>query len=301
LRPGIARIVTVLAALATLGGCGDERPAAEPVAGERSVTLGTRSVPDQLVVGHVYEQALEARGYGVELKQNIGSPEIARDALRSGQIDVYPESIATFNRAVAGDATTYPSMRAAYAAARRHAAANRLALVGLTRFATVEALAVRPALARRHDLATIADLARVRGLRLGAAPELLERPDGLAALRRVYGLRVRFAPLTAGLQYEALQDGLIDVAHVRSTDGELQDGEYVVLEDPAHVFGFQQMTPVVRAEVLAAQGPRFRATLEQVDAALTTAAMRELNRAVQIDRESPADAARRFLESEGIV
>jgi len=304
LTPGLARILPLLAALAVLGGCGEDRPtAAEPTAaGEQAVTLGTRNLPDQLIVGHLYEQALEARGWAAELKRNIGSPEIARAALRSGQIDVYPESIATLDRALTGAASAYPSAAAALAAARGHAAALGLELLDPTPFATVEALAVRRALAARHDLATIADLARVPALRLGGAPELLGRREGgLAALRRAYGLRARFAPLTAGLQYGALDEGLVDVALVRDTDGELREGDYVVLADPEHVFGFQQVVPVVRAGALEAHGPRLRATLEAVDAALSTAAMRELNQAVEIDGEAPADAARRFLAEHDLL
>ena len=112
---------------------------------------------------------------------------------------------------------------------------------------------------------------------------------------------MKFSPLTIGLQYQALDDGKIDAADVFTTDGQLQEGDYVVLEDPENVFGFQNVTPVVRSEALEAQGPAFRETLEQVGATLTTEAMQRMNAAVDIDKQSPADVARQFLEANDLV
>ena len=67
---------------------------------------------------------------------------------------------------------------------------------------------------------------------------------------------MKFSPLTIGLQYQALDDGQIDTADVFTTDGQLQGGKYVVLKDPKHVFGFQNVTPVVERE--GARPPRAR-------------------------------------------
>ncbi|MGB2711007.1 MAG: glycine betaine ABC transporter substrate-binding protein, partial [Conexibacter sp.] len=249
-----------------------------------------------------YKQALEAKGFTVRLKQNIGSTEIADKALRSGQIDLYPEYIGIFNTAVAGDTTSYPDVQAAYDAGKAYAEQHGYTLLPLTPFTDVDALAVKPDYAQQHDLQSVADLKGIAGLRLGAPPEFRERETGLVGLKRVYGIDdVDFAPLTIGLQYQALDDGKIDVADVFTTDGKLQEGDYVVLEDPKNVFGFQNVTPVVSSGVLAAQGPAFRETLEAVDATLTTEAMQKMNAAVDIDKQSPADVARQFLEANSLT
>ena len=73
------------------------------------------------MLGQLYKQALEAKGFTVALKQNIGSTEIADKALRSGQIDMYPEYVGIFNTAVAGDAKAYPDVDAAFAAGQAYA------------------------------------------------------------------------------------------------------------------------------------------------------------------------------------
>jgi osmoprotectant transport system substrate-binding protein len=311
---GNAKIRTLLAVLAAcalalaIGACGDDDTggggdaADRPGTGKPTVTLGTKNFTEQFVLGQLYKQALEAQGFTVELKQNIGSTEIADKALRSGQIDLYPEYIGIFNTAVAGDTTAYPDVEAAFAAAKAYAEKEGFALLPLTPFTNTDALAVKPDYAEENDLETVADLKGIERLRLGAPPEFRERETGLVGLRRVYGIDdVRFSPLTIGLQYQALDDGKIDAADVFTTDGQLQRGDYVVLKDPKNVFGFQNVTAVVRTEVLEEQGAAFRETLEAVDATLTTEAMQRMNAAVDIDKQSPADVARQFLEANDLA
>lgn len=273
-----------------------------PGAGKPSVTLGTGSVTEQFVLGQLYQQALQAKGFTVALKQNIGSTQIADAALRSGQIDLYPAYVGVFDRTVAGGASSYPSLRAALATARAYARGHGFRLLAATPFSDVDALVVLPDYARAHRLVSVAGLAAVRRLRLGAPPQFRDSAAGLRGLARSYGIRaVDFAPLTVGLQYQALDDRQVDAADVLTTDGQLQSGRYVVLSDPRHVFGFENVAPVVAERVLRAQGPAFAATLNAVSRALTLGAMQRMNAAVALDGKSPAAVARQFLQSAGLV
>jgi osmoprotectant transport system substrate-binding protein len=284
------------------GTVGSTQAAAQPGKGKPPVTLGTKNFTEQFVLGQLYKQALEARGFTVALKQNIGSTEIADKALRSGQIDLYPEYIGIFNTAVAGDAKAYPTVQAAFAAGQAYAARHGYELLPLTSFTDIDALAVLPEYARAHRLTSVGDLVSIRSVKLGAPPEFRQRQTGLVGMARVYGVRdVAFAPLTIGLQYQALDDGKIDVADVFTTDGQLQSGRYVLLKDPKNVFGFQNVTPVVSTKVLSAEGPAFAATLNAVSRNLTTRAMQQMNAAVAIDKKSPADVAQQFLRANGLV
>ncbi len=305
-------LVVALALTTGLAACGSDgggdstnggtQAAAQPGKGKPPVTLGTKNFTEQFVLGQLYKQALEAKGYSVALKQNIGSTEIADKALRSGQIDLYPEYIGIFNTAVAGDAKAYPSVGAAFAAGQAYARRHGYTLLPLTPFTDVDALAVTPDYARAHNLSSVADLAAIRGLKLGAPPEFRQRETGLVGLARVYGIRdVDFSPLTIGLQYQALDNGKIDTADVFTTDGQLQGGRYVVLDDPKNVFGFQNVTPIVSSKVLSAEGPGFAQTLNAVSRVLTTRAMQQMNSAVAIDKQSPADVAQQYLQANGLL
>ena len=63
------------------------------------------------------------------------------------------------------------------------------------------------------------------------------------------------------------------------------------------MFGFQNVAPVVKASLIAKEGPAFAATLNKVDALLTRNAMQQMNKAVSIDQISPATVAAGFLKA----
>lgn len=275
----LRRLLPLLVALAAaLVGCGGDgggdRPAPQRSAADRPVaTLGSDSSPERRLLAQLYAQALAAEGFAVDLKANLGTARAALEALRTAEIDVYPAPAGALRGVDPG--------------------ADGLATLAPTPFSTVDGLAVTDAFAREHELEEIGDLAGIDGLRLGAPPELLDR---LPALERAYDLgKVRFAPLTTGLQYPALDDGKIDVALVRTTDGQLGEGDYRVLADARRLFGSGHVVPVVAARVLRAEGPEFALAIDAVSAELTTEAMQRMNAAIELDGEAPEDVAREFL------
>jgi osmoprotectant transport system substrate-binding protein len=87
-----------------------------------------------------------------------------------------------------------------------------------------------------------------------------------------------------------------------TTEPQLRDTHKIrVLSDPAGIFGYQNIVPVIRRSVLEREGPAFSATLNAVSAKLTNGVLRELNAAVDIDGRAPADVAREFLKSNGLL
>ncbi|MEA2398635.1 MAG: osmoprotectant transport system substrate-binding protein, partial [Thermoleophilaceae bacterium] len=95
-----ASLLAVVLALA-LGACGSSSkktssngsstPSGQPGKGKPAVTLGDKNFTEEFVLGQLYKQALEAKGFTINLKNNIGSTEIIDKALTSGKIDMYPE------------------------------------------------------------------------------------------------------------------------------------------------------------------------------------------------------------------
>jgi glycine betaine/choline ABC-type transport system substrate-binding protein len=108
-------------------------------------------------------------------------------------------------------------------------------------------------------------------------------------------------PAKIGTQYEALADGRAQVAVVFTTDGELSRGGFALMKDPRNIFGFQNVTFVVRGDVLTREGPAFRKTVDAVSAILSTQALRVMNAAVELDRQSPEAVARQFLAANGLL
>ncbi len=270
---------------------------AQPAAAQPLLRVGSKNFTEQLVVGELYAQALEAAGARVERRLNLGGTLIAQRALEAGEIDLYPEYAATglgvvLQQPVAGDAQAIQR-----AVTEGYAARFGLVWLAPTRIDNGNVLLVLPATAARLQLRTLSDLARVAPqLVLAAGNEFAGRADGLPGLERVYAMRFRrfrqFAAL--GLRYAALQHGQADVVNGYATDWQIAARGYTVLADDRQLWPPYLLAPVVRRQALAAFPP-LRAALEALGSRLDNTVMQELNRQVDQDGDDPREVAARFL------
>lgn len=138
-------------------------------------------------------------------------------------------------------------------------------------------------------------------LTLGGPPECPERPFCIPGLKDTYGVEFgEFLPLDVGgpLTVEALRNGDIDVALLFSTSSVIGDEGWVVLEDDQSLQTAENITPVVRTDVL---DDTITERLNAISAALTTENITALNGRVEIGGEDPADVAADFLQQEGLL
>ena len=164
-------------------------------------------------------------------------------------------------------------------------------------FSDQNALAVLPAVAARHGLREIGDLAKVPGgATIAAPPEFRTRVEGMVGLRDVYGLdAIRLRALPIGAQYGALEGRQVDAAAVFTTDGQLAERDYRVLEDPRVLFAQQHVAPIVSEALVEEHGEQLTAVIDGVTQRLTVEAMRRMNAEVDLRGGSPAAVAERFL------
>jgi len=267
-----------------------------PGAGKPTIVLGDKNFEEEYVLGDLYQQALQAKGFTVTLKPNIGSSEITWKALTSGQIQMYPEYTGTLLSAIAGQTALPTSADQAYTQAKAYAEKHGFTLLDRTPFSDSDALGTRVAFAKKNGLVTDADLKKLgHSLTLGGAPEFATRQEGLLGLEKVYGLNPTFKPLAIGLTYKALDSGQVQVSDVFTTDPQLTTGKYTVLTDTKKIFGFQNVAPVVKQSLLTTEGPAFAQTINSVSALLTIPALQKMNAAVALDKQSPAAVAHAFL------
>lgn len=270
-------------------------------AGKPPVTIGDKNFAEENILGALYAQALQAKGYTVTLKDNVGSSELTFKALTAGQIDLYPEYTGVIVSALAGQTKAPASASAAYGEAKAFVEKANLTLLEPTPFYDTDALATLPAYASAHKLASIADLASLgKAVKLGAPPEFATRFEGLPGIKQEYAVNPTFLPIAIELSYKALESGQVNVQNVFTTDGQLLSGKFKLLADPKHVFGYQNVAPVVKTSVLSAEGPEFAQTLNRVSALLTTKAIQQMNAAVSIDKQSAAAVAKQFLHANGL-
>ncbi len=275
--------------------------AALPGKGKPPITMGDKNFTEEFILGDLYAQALRAKGFTVNLKPNIGSSELTDKALTSGVIDMYPEYTGVILSVIAMETRRPTSEAAAYAAAKKFEESRGFTLLDKTPFFDADAMATLKPFATKNHLTTIADLKKLSSWTNGGPPENKTRYEGIVGLHQAYGLfNVKFVPLTIGIQYQALNSGNVDTAAVFTTDGQLQSGKYVILTDTKHIYGFQNVAPVVSQKLLSREGPAFAQTLNAVSAKLTTHVMQQLNAAVDIDKVDPATVASKFLAANGL-
>jgi osmoprotectant transport system substrate-binding protein len=298
---GLALLLLVLVA-----GCGEENEEAgsvQPQGTESQLTLGTKDFTEEFVLGELYKQALAAKSYKVRLRKNVGPTEVIDKELTSGAIDAYPEYLGIALTVAAGREDAGDSAAETYRLAKDFYAQRGQALSEQTPFENVDAIATTQFFAQRRGLLSLTDLRRLPSFTLGARPEFAARFQGLKGLQQVYGLtNAEFKPIAISAQYRALDAGDIEAANVFTTDGRLASGDYKLLEDPKRLFGFQHVALVIDEDKLERLGgERFMRVINAVNRRLTTSAMIEMNRAVEVDGQNEALVAERFLTEVGLL
>jgi osmoprotectant transport system substrate-binding protein len=298
-----------LAACGNVGSSGGSGPSAEDDGGGGgpTITVGSKNFTEQYVLGELYAQALEAKGFNVEKKLDLGSAAIADKALQNGQIDMYPEYTGTSLVEIFKQEEQPDTPEATYQKAKELYAQRDPADTMLTPapFNNTYGIFVRKDVAEKYDLKTLADLAE-------ASPELAfvlfsefkTREDGYPNMQKNYPA-FDFGDFVivnsiGGPIYQGVLQGEGDVGVGFTTDSQLASDELVVMEDPKSIWPFYYPAPVVRTEALE-QNPKMEEVLNSVSESLDAETMRQLNAQVDVEQEDPEDVAAEYLQEKGIV
>jgi osmoprotectant transport system substrate-binding protein len=297
-----------LLAVVGLAACGSNSGGGSPLdaptnagtgVGAGTIVVGSANFPESELLMDIYAGALKAKGVTVQTKPNIGSRETYIPALRDGSIDLVPEYTGVldqyFNKAAkATDADgVYAELKAALPAT----------LVVLEKSAAEDkdAVVVSKETAAKYSLKTIADLAPVaKDLVLGGPPEWKTRASGVPGLKAKYGLTFKeFKPLDAGgpLTVQALKNGQVQAANLFTTDPNIPNEGFVVLDDPKSFFAAQNVVPLITKSKV---NDTVSSALNAVSAKLDTATLAKLVKEVVIDKKDAADVAEEFLKANSL-
>jgi osmoprotectant transport system substrate-binding protein len=298
---GAALLAVALIAAA----CGEEAPGGggEGDGEERgALTVGGVAFAENQIVAEMYAQVLENAGFTVERQTGLESREVLQPAIEAGDIDIAPEYLSSLLLFMNPDATASGDADEVRSELEPLLEERGQALLESSEANDTNAFVVTAETAEEHGLATVSDLAPVAGeLTLGGPPECPERPFCIPGLQEVYGIEFgEFVPLDVGgpLTVEALENGDIDVGLLFSTSSVIEANGWILLEDDRQLQNAENITPVVRTEVL---DDEIEQLLNDVSATLTTENVTELNGRVEIDGEDPADVANAYLTEEGLI
>ena len=292
-RAAKAAFTIALGVAIILGGAA-AAPAAQ-TGGSTPIIIGTKDFPEQYVLGQLYKQALEAEGFTVQYKENIGSTELIDTALRSGRVTLYPEYTGIMLSVTFKRKTLPRTALGTYALAKRLYERRGQTLLRQTPFQDRDAIAVLRTTANRYGVRTVGDLKKVPDLTLAGFPQFETR--WAAPLARLYGVRFEFEPLAGISAYTLLDRGQVEAAAIFTTDPQLINTKYVVLREPRNMFGFQHVAPVVDRDLVAQYGTRLTSTVNAVTRLLTLRAQIAMNKAVAIDKRPAARVADAFLRA----
>jgi osmoprotectant transport system substrate-binding protein len=284
---------------------GSASPAAsEPMAGG-TVNIGSQGFYESQLMAEIYAQALEAAGFTVERDLAIGTREETYPALSSGQIDMMPEYIGSLTTFLEGEASGDPDET--FAAMLELIEADGLTALDFTPGQDQNAFVVRSETAEEHGLETMSDLAAVATeLVWGLPPECETNALCAGALEDEYGIPfadLEVEPLAAcdAPIATALNDGVVDVAELCSTQPDIERFGFVRLEDDKQTQPAENIAPVISQEKLDELGDSFAEVLNTVSAEMTTEDLTSLGVQVAVEQRDVAEVATEWLTDKGLI
>ncbi len=276
------RLACLLALLALAASCWSADPG--------PLRIGSKRFTESYILAHLMAQTVAgATGSQPEVRQGLGNTAIVYEALRSGNIDLYPEYAGTIALEILKrpDQLTLAQMNQALAPLGLGAAIP----LG---FNNGYALAMRAADARRLGLKTLSDLARHPDLKLGLSNEFIGRADGWAGLAQRYGFTQKPTGLDHGLAYDAIAGKQVDLIDIYTTDAKIGHLGLLVLEDDRKYFPRYDALVLYRLDV-PQKFPAAWAALQKLQGRIDEDAMIAMNARAELQSVAFDAIARDFL------
>lgn len=294
LRAAFAVVLLVLA------GCGG--PSGGPAPQPETIRFASYDFAENQILVEVYAEAVRRGGMPVTVQHGIGTREVVSPALQQGVVDVVVDYLGTALAFARPEFSRPPEApEDMHAVLTRTMGGRGVDVLSPSAAEDQNGFVVTREFAEEHGVRAISDLMPLaRDLVFGGPPECPDRPFCLRGLEDVYGLLfgdVLSMP-TRGATLEALLSGQVQVGMLETTDARLAVAPVVLLEDDRALQPRENVVPMVRAEVLDRWGEELRRALEETSARLTTADLVQLNRAVELDGRSPAEAAASWWDSQ---
>jgi osmoprotectant transport system substrate-binding protein len=317
------RLPLLLAVLAlVLTACPDDEPAADDNGedapegaipeqfdlGDADITVGSKEFTEQLILGYLALEALEAAGATVNDEIGLGGTGEVRAALEAGEIDLYWEYTGTGWITHLGEVDPVPGAHEQYdAVAERDREENGIVWLAPAEPDNTYALALSPDSHDELGVDTISELVDLieeqpDEVTFCGTDEFMVREDGLPGLAEHYGFEVPGGSTTEmdpGIMYSEVVDNpdQCRFAAVFATDGRIAARDLVVLEE---FFPVYQPSVNVREEVFD-QWPELEDLFALVVEDLDTETLQQMNADVDEVGLEPRDVAAEYLQEHGLI
>jgi osmoprotectant transport system substrate-binding protein len=277
--------------------CGCTRSAPTGSSNPTAIRLASYDFTENQILAEVYAEGVRRAGLPVVVQHGIGPREVVQPALQQGVVDVVIEYLGTAFAFVRPGTTTAQRPELLRDGLASALDGRGVTVLDAARAQDQNGFAVTTSFAAEHRISRLSDLADLAPkLTFGGPPECPQRRFCLRGLESAYGLhfgQVR-SMTSRTATVEALVSGEIDVGLLETTDARLAVAPVMLLLDDRALQPPENIVPLVRTAVLDRAGPKLRRALDAVSARLTTDTLVRLNRSVEVDGLTPAEAARRW-------
>jgi osmoprotectant transport system permease protein len=258
----------------------------------QDLKIGSKKFTESVILGEIATQLALSENIQAEHKAELGGTRILWNALRSGEIDIYPEYSGTILNEILAD-RSYKSFKQA----ETFMDSIGLKLAGPLGFNNSYALGVLQKTAEKYHLRSISDLSNYPGLKFGFTNEFMDRKDGWPELRDVYNLpQENVNGLDHDLAYKALEASKIQLMDLYSTDAEIQYYDLYVLKDDKKYFTEYYAFYLYRKDV-AERFKKFFDKLELMKNSINEEKMIAMNAAVKISKDPVKEVSINFLNN----
>ncbi|MFO8193091.1 MAG: glycine betaine ABC transporter substrate-binding protein [Bacillota bacterium] len=312
-------ILLLLAGLFIVGGCEAEEAVVEPENDEpvdepidMEIVVGSKEYTEQLILGQIAILALDYNGIPTVDETGLGGTMMVREALDTGDVDLYWEYTGTALIAILGFDEAITDPEECYSVVKEtDFEQNQVVWLDYTPFNNTYTIMMRKADADELGIESISDLAAAinEGVEapspgewnLASDHEYFIRDDGVQGLQELYGFEFdEGLPMDAGIVYDSLKEGNVSVSMGFATDGRIAAYEFVNLDDDLKFHPVYNCAPTMRQDTLEAL-PQIADILNPIAGALDAESMAAMNMKVDIDGYLPAEAAREWLVEQGFI
>jgi osmoprotectant transport system substrate-binding protein len=292
----IASLATILVFL--VSACGSSSaPTAKPI------VIGSKPFTEGVLLSELAAQLIEGNTQlKVERKFNLGGTIVAFNALKNGDLDLYPEYTGTGLVAILKQPVVSDADKAYGIVQKEFNSQFKIKWLKPLGFNNTYAMAVPEELAAQNNLKNTSDLAGIIDkLILGAEQDFFSRADGYDGFTQAYGFKFNnVKQMEIGLKYKAIANKEVNVINAFSTDGLLITYKLRVLADDKKYFPPYYGAFLVRMGTLE-KYPELEAVLDKVAGKVTDSEMQKLNFEVDQEKKDPAAVIKTFLTSKGLV
>jgi osmoprotectant transport system substrate-binding protein len=269
------------------------------------VIVGSKDFTESIVLSKIVKQFILANGGTVVDKTNIKGSSTTREAMLSGDINMYWEYTGTAWLVYQKQTDVNISPADLYKKVVAGDKMNKVTWGPMTSFNDTYAWAITKANATKYGIKTYSDLAKK--LPAGSAwcveSEFQSRPDGWAGFKKAYSIsdsNITTKVLDTGAIYQATKDGQCMVGEVFATDGRIGAlGLMVPNEDISYFPPYN--AALTMTDATAKKYPQLVKALAPIAAKISNATMQNLNARVDVLGEDADVVAKSFLTASGLV